>query len=39
VRRYAIPDVPAMPYAAALETALYPTPEGIVRHAQDLAKY
>ena len=39
VRRYAIPDVPAMPYAAALENALYPTPEGIVRHAQDLAKY
>ena len=39
VRRYALPDVPAMPYAAALENALYPTPEGIVRHAQDLAKY
>ena len=39
VRRYAMPDVPAMPYASALENALYPTPEGIVRHAQDLAKY
>ena len=39
VRRYALPDVPAMPYAGSLENALYPTPEGIVRHAQDLAKY
>ncbi|HLF61870.1 MAG TPA: thiamine pyrophosphate-dependent enzyme [Acidimicrobiia bacterium] len=39
VRRYALPDVPAMPYAGSLENQLYPTPEGIVRHAQDLAKY
>ncbi|HSO50332.1 MAG TPA: alpha-ketoacid dehydrogenase subunit beta, partial [Acidimicrobiia bacterium] len=39
VRRYALPDVPIMPYAASLEAELYPTPEGIVRHAQDLAKY
>lgn len=39
VRRYALPDVPIMPYAGSLEGALYPTPEGIVRHAQDLAKY
>ena len=39
VRRYALTDVPAMPYAGSLENSLYPTPEGIVRHAQDLAKY
>jgi 2-oxoisovalerate dehydrogenase E1 component len=39
VRRYGLPDVPIMPYAGSLEKALYPTPESIVRHAQDLAKY
>ena len=39
VRRYALPDVPIMPYAGSLENSLYPTAEGIVRHAQDLAKY
>ena len=39
VRRYALPDVPIMAYAGSLENALYPTPEDIVRHAQDLAKY
>ncbi len=39
VRRYALPDVPIMPYAGTLENDLYPTPEGIVRKAQELAKY
>jgi pyruvate/2-oxoglutarate/acetoin dehydrogenase E1 component len=39
VRRYALPDVPIMPYAGSLENELYPTPEGIVRKAQELAKY
>jgi 2-oxoisovalerate dehydrogenase E1 component beta subunit len=39
IRRYALPDVPIMPYAGSLEGELYPTPEGIVRHAQELAKY
>jgi 2-oxoisovalerate dehydrogenase E1 component len=39
VRRYALPDIPIMPYAGSLENTVYPTPEGIVRHAQDLAKY
>jgi len=39
VRRYALPDVPIMPFAGSLEGQLYPTPEGIVRHAQELAKY
>ncbi len=39
VRRYAIPDIPAFPYAKELEDMVYPTPEGIVRHAQELATY
>ncbi len=39
VRRYALGDVPAFPYAAELEEILYPNPEGIVTHAQELAKY
>jgi 2-oxoisovalerate dehydrogenase E1 component len=39
VRRYALPDVPIMPFAGSLENDLYPTPEGIVRKAQELAKY
>jgi 2-oxoisovalerate dehydrogenase E1 component len=39
VKRYALPDVPIMPYAGSLENALYPTPEAIVEHAQELAKY
>ncbi len=39
VRRYGLPDVPIMPYAGSMESVLYPTPEGIVQHAQDLAKY
>jgi 2-oxoisovalerate dehydrogenase E1 component len=39
VKRYALPDVPLMPYAGSLENALYPTPESIVEHAQELAKY
>jgi 2-oxoisovalerate dehydrogenase E1 component len=39
VKRYALPDVPLMPYAGSLENALYPTPEAIVERAQELAKY
>jgi 2-oxoisovalerate dehydrogenase E1 component len=39
VKRYALPDVPIMPYAGSLEHSLYPTPEGIVEKAQELAKY
>lgn len=39
VKRYALPDVPIMPYAGSLEQALYPTVQGIVEHAQELAKY
>jgi pyruvate/2-oxoglutarate/acetoin dehydrogenase E1 component len=39
VRRYALPDVPIMPYAGSLENELYPTPGSIVQKAQELAKY
>jgi 2-oxoisovalerate dehydrogenase E1 component len=39
VKRYGLPDVPLMPYAGALENALYPTAESIVARAQELAKY
>ncbi len=39
VRRYALPDVPIMPYSGALEDELYPTPERIAERATDLAKY
>jgi len=39
IRRYALEDVPVMPYAAELEGMLYPSPEGIVRHAQEITKY
>jgi pyruvate/2-oxoglutarate/acetoin dehydrogenase E1 component len=39
VRRFALPDVPIMPYAGSLEGALYPTPQDIVEKAQELAKY
>jgi pyruvate/2-oxoglutarate/acetoin dehydrogenase E1 component len=39
IRRYALGEVPAFPYAQELEDMLYPNPEGIIRHAQELAKY
>lgn len=39
VRRYALGDIPAFPYASELEDKVYPNPEGIIRHAQELAKY
>ena len=39
VRRYATPDIPTFPYASALEEMVYPNVEGIIRHAQELAKY
>jgi 2-oxoisovalerate dehydrogenase E1 component len=39
VRRFALPDVPIMPYAGSLEGALYPTAQDIVEKAQELAKY
>jgi 2-oxoisovalerate dehydrogenase E1 component beta subunit len=39
VKRYALPDVPLMPYAGSLENTLYPTADSIVEKAQELAKY
>jgi 2-oxoisovalerate dehydrogenase E1 component len=39
VRRYALPDIPAMPYAPELEDMVYPTPAKIVERVQELAKY
>jgi 2-oxoisovalerate dehydrogenase E1 component len=39
VRRYALGDLPAFPYATELEEMVYPNTEGIIRHAQELAKY
>lgn len=39
IRRYALPDIPIMPYASSLEDALYPTPERIAEHARELARY
>ncbi len=39
VRRFGLPDVPIMPYAASLEKMLYPTPQDIVDAALELAKY
>jgi len=39
VRRYALGDIPAFPYASELEDKVYPNPEGIIRNAQELAKY
>lgn len=39
VRRYALADIPAMPYAQELEEIVYPNPDGIVQRAQELVKY
>jgi pyruvate/2-oxoglutarate/acetoin dehydrogenase E1 component len=39
IRRYALPDLPAMPYAQELEDMVYPTVEGIVEHAVALTAY
>jgi 2-oxoisovalerate dehydrogenase E1 component len=39
IRRYGLGELPAMPYAQELEDMVYPNPEGIIRHALELAKY
>ena len=39
VRRYAAPDVPTFPFAAALEEQVMPSVEGIVERARDLAQF
>jgi pyruvate/2-oxoglutarate/acetoin dehydrogenase E1 component len=39
VQRYATPDVPTFPYAAALEQQVIPDLDGIIERARDLAAY
>jgi 2-oxoisovalerate dehydrogenase E1 component len=39
VRRYASPDVPSFPFAAALEEQLMPNVAGIANRARELARY
>ncbi len=39
VKRYALPDLPIMPYAQSLEDVFYPTPERIAEHARALVRY
>jgi 2-oxoisovalerate dehydrogenase E1 component len=39
VRRYCAPEVPAFPFAPALEDQVMPSVAGIVEHAADLAAY
>jgi 2-oxoisovalerate dehydrogenase E1 component len=39
VQRYATPDVPTFPYAAALEAQVIPDVDGIVERARELAAY
>jgi 2-oxoisovalerate dehydrogenase E1 component beta subunit len=39
IKRYALPDVPAMPFAQSLEDMLYPNPEGIASRARELVAF
>jgi 2-oxoisovalerate dehydrogenase E1 component len=39
VRRYALPDIPAMPYAQSMEDMVYPSAEGIALRAEELARW
>ena len=39
IKRYALGDVPAMPFAQSLEDMLYPNPEGIAERARELVKF
>jgi 2-oxoisovalerate dehydrogenase E1 component len=39
VKRYALPDIPAMPFAQSLEDMVYPNPEGIVTRARELVAW
>src|SRR5690606_20066439 len=39
IRRYALADIPAMPYAEELEAAVYLTPEGIVERALEVVRW
>ncbi|HEY5650170.1 MAG TPA: thiamine pyrophosphate-dependent enzyme, partial [Acidimicrobiia bacterium] len=39
VKRYALPDMPIMPFSTSMEDAMYPTPESIAEHARALAGF
>ncbi|HSJ27051.1 MAG TPA: transketolase C-terminal domain-containing protein, partial [Acidimicrobiia bacterium] len=39
IKRYALPDVPAMPFAESLEDMLYPTPAGIAARVRELIAF
>ena len=39
VRRYCAPEVPTFPYASSLEEHVFPSVDGIVEAARDLARY
>lgn len=39
VRRYTSPEIPTFPYSGSLEDQVYPTVDGIVERAADLAAY
>jgi 2-oxoisovalerate dehydrogenase E1 component len=39
IKRYALGDVPAMPFAQSLEDMLYPNPEGIAERARELVAF
>jgi 2-oxoisovalerate dehydrogenase E1 component beta subunit len=39
IKRYALGDIPAMPFAQSLEDMLYPNPEGIAQRARDLVAF
>jgi 2-oxoisovalerate dehydrogenase E1 component len=39
VRRYAAPEIPTFPYSSSLEDQVYPSVEGIVERARELAEY
>ena len=39
VKRYALPEIPIMPFSTVLEDAIYPTPASIAEHARRLAAY
>ena len=39
IKRYALPDVPAIPFAESLEDMLYPTPAGIAARVRELVAF
>jgi pyruvate/2-oxoglutarate/acetoin dehydrogenase E1 component len=39
IKRYALGDVPAMPFAQSLEDMLYPNPVGIAERARELVEF